>query len=313
MHRLLLILPISFFALSLHAQQRDTVVHQKDGKADGFYITLLPEKPSKGLLMILCGFGMPKDVEIETQLPAKACAAGYTVVMPFLLRADVPDPEGLFFQKLAALIPEVAARYKTPANKFILGGQSWAGHQALLYAEKASQPGNSSWIKPDLVFGVDPPLDMKRLYNGNMRAMNIEPEKAKGSEGEFVNNLFKATFGGDPIQQPQAYEAASSFCRDAKDGGNARFLTGIPVRLYSDPDLNWFITERNRPVEWSNTADVTACIVQLRLLGNKEAEYVSCLGKGYTPDGKRHPHAFSMLDPDEFISWADKKLGYRQN
>ena len=61
-------------------------------------------------------------------------------------------------------------------------------------------------------------------------------------------------------------------------------------------------------MELTNTADLSACIVQLRLLGNRDAEYISCLGKGYLPDGKRHPHAFSMLDADEFVAWADKML-----
>ena len=101
---------------------------------------------------------------------------------------------------------------------------------------------------------------------------------------------------------------ASSFYRDAKDGGNVKYLTSIPVRLYSDPDINWFITQRNGPVEWTNLADISACIVQLRLLGNLKAEYISCLGKGFLPNGERHPHAFSMLDADEFIAWADKVL-----
>lgn len=290
------------------AQKMDTVVHQKDGVMDSFYISLIPEKTTKGLIVILGGFSSPQETLKETNLPFKACAAGYTVVLPYLYRADLPDSTGIFQSKLELLLPELMERYKIPENRFIIGGQSWAGHQAMLYAERAYDPSRKPIIKPDLVFGVDPPLDLKRLYNGYIRAITIDPSKKKGSEAAMITGLFEKTFGGPPSQQPLAYEKASSYYRDAKNGGNAKYLRTVPVRLYSDPDVEWYIRERNMPIEWSNTADITACIVQLKLLGNQHAEYISCLGKGYQPDGKRHPHAFSMLDADEFIRWADKML-----
>ncbi len=297
-----------FLSAHLFAQKIDTVYTEKNGVIETLYFTLIPEKPSKGLLVVLGGFSYPQQTLTETNLPAKACAAGYTVLLPFLYRADTVDRNNFFETRLELLIPEIIKKYNVPKNKFIIGGQSWAGHQAMFYAEKAFNPNNKSIIKPNAVFGVDPPLDLKRLYNGYIRAMTIDSTKRKNSEASMITTIFKNQFGGTPLQKPKAYEMASSFYRDAKDGGNAKYLTSIPVRLYSDPDINWFITQRNGSVEWINLADITACIVQLRLLGNKKAEYISCLGKGFLPDGERHPHSFSMLDADEFILWADKVL-----
>lgn len=66
------------------AQKMDTVVHQKDGVMDSFYISLIPEKTTKGLIVILGGFSSPQETLKETNLPFKACAAGYTVVLPYL-------------------------------------------------------------------------------------------------------------------------------------------------------------------------------------------------------------------------------------
>jgi hypothetical protein len=299
----------AFFSTTLFAQQKiDTVFTEKNGTLETLYFTLIPGQPSKGLLVILGGFSYPQETLIETNLPVKACAAGYTVLLPFLYRADTVDRNNIFETRLEALIPEVIRKYNIPKNKFIIGGQSWAGHQAMFYAEKAYNPNYKSIVKPNAVFGVDPPLDLKRLFNGYIRAMAIDTSKKKGAEAVMITTLFKNQFGGTPAQKPKAYEMASSFYRDAKDGGNAKYLTSIPVRLYSDPDINWFIMQRNGPVEWTNLADISACIVQLRLLGNKNAEYISCLGKGFLPNGERHPHAFSMLDADEFITWADKIL-----
>lgn len=290
--------------------QRTDIVAERDsmGRLESYYKVLLPEQSSKGLLIVLGGFSMPDETLKETDLPKIACAAGYTVVLPFLYRADSVDRNHVFQTRLEKLVPELIKKYHIPENKFVIGGQSWAGHQAMFYAEKAFTPGYHPIVKPNMVFAVDPPLDLKRLYNGYRRAIEIDPTKKKGSEASMITQLFERSFGGTPEQQPKAYEAASSFYRDAKDGGNARYLASIPVRLYSDPDINWFITQRNTPVEWTNLSDISACIVQLRLLGNTRAEYVSCLGKGFQPDGSRHPHAFSMLDAEEFVLWMEKNM-----
>jgi hypothetical protein len=306
--RLILLSLTFFFSVNLLAQKIDTVYIEKNGVLESFYFALIPEQPSRGLLVVLGGFSYPQETFTETNLPTKACAAGYTVLLPFLYRADTVDRNNVFQIRLELLIPEVIKKYNIPKNKFIIGGQSWAGHQAMLYAEKAFNPNYKPIVKPNAVFGVDPPLDLKRLYNGYVRAMAIDTAKKKNAEAVMITTLFKNQFGGSPLQKPKAYEMASSFYRDAKDGGNAKYLTTIPVRLYSDPDINWFITQRNGPIEWMNLADISACIVQLRLLGNKNAEYISCLGKGFLPNGERHPHSFSMLDAEEFIIWADKVL-----
>jgi hypothetical protein len=295
------------FSTNLFAQKIDTVYTEKNGVLETFYLTLIPEKPSKGLLVILGGFTFPTETLKETDLPIKACEAGYTVLLPFLYRADTVDKNDVFQTRLEQLIPEIIKKYNIPKDKFIIGGHSWAGHQAMLYAEKAHNPNYKSIIKPNAVFGVDPPLDLKRLYDGYVRGMLIDSSKKKSAEAIMITTLFENQFGGTPQQKPNNYASASSFSRELKDGGNAKYLKSVPVRLYADPDINWHINERNNPVEWTNLADVTACIVQLKLLGNKNAEFVNCLGKGFQ-NGKRHPHGFSMLEADEFIIWADKIL-----
>jgi hypothetical protein len=306
MRTLLLILTIAFSA-NLFAQKIDTVYTVENGALETFYLTFIPEQPSKGLLVVLGGFTFPTEIEKETNLPTKACAAGYTVLLPYLFRPDSVDSNHVFQTRLELLIPEVIKKYSIPPNKFIIGGHSWAGHQALFYAEQSYNPNYKVIVRPNAVFGVDPPLDLKRLYYGYIRGMSIDTSKNKSAEALMITRLFEKQFGGSPADNPKAYEMASSFYRDAKEGGNTKYLKSVPVRLYADPDINWHINERNNPVEWTNLADITSCIVQLKLLGNKNAEFVNCLGKGFQ-DGKRHPHGFTMLDTDEFIIWADKIL-----
>jgi len=112
---------------------------------------------------------------------------------------------------------------------------------------------------------------------------------------------FRIMYGGSPSEHPKNYEVASSYYPDAKDGGNAKYLKSVPVRLYCDPDINWIIENRKGSFATMNATDLSGCISQLKLFGNKNAEFVNCLGKGFKPDGTRYPLYFSMLDPDEFI------------
>jgi pimeloyl-ACP methyl ester carboxylesterase len=290
------------------AQKIDTVQLYSDKDFSAYYLALLPAGASKGLVVVLPGFAtLPDTVLTETKMPVTACNAGYTVVIATLVNSFEDDRKNLFQQRLEKLVPELMRKYNIPAGKFTIGGHSIGGLQAMYYAEMAYKPG-STIIKPALVFGVDPPLDMKRLYNGYMRSMRLNPAKAKGSEAEFITSRFNRLYGGPPEKKTAAYEAASAFYRDAKDGGNVKYLKNVPVRMYCDPDINWHIKERNNPLEWTNLADEAACIVQLNLLGNKHAELVTNLGKGYFTNGTRHPHAFSIVDADEFVLWLNKML-----
>ncbi len=166
-------------------------------------------------------------------------------------------------------------------------------------------------MKPALIFGVDPPLDMKRLYNTKVRDLQLNPppkEEHAPSESEFIIQLFGFMYKGSPTEQPQEYERISAYYREAKDGGNIQYLKNVPIRLYADPDIDWMLSNWKMPVEFSNLADITSAIIQLKLLGNNNAEFVNCLGKGFKPNGTRHIHQFSMLDADEFILWINKML-----
>jgi hypothetical protein len=305
---LLLILLAS--SLTVFAQRIDVVYRSKGDTLQNYYKALIPDTTSKGLLVIIGGFCTPPDeVMRQTQLPDKAVKAGYTVVIPYLLDdCSTIDTKNLYQSRLETLIPELTKRYNTPKDKFIIGGQSFGGHRALYYAEQSFKVNNPNIIKPNLVFGVDPPLNMKRLWNEFAYGVRINFSEASVGEGTEMMRRFKIIYGGNPSQNQKKYEEASSFYPEAKDGGNAKYLKNLPVRLYCDPDINWIIENRRGSYETMNATDLAGCISQLKLLGNNDAEFINCLGKGFKPDGTRHPHYFSMLDPDEFIEWANKML-----
>ncbi|MBS1926793.1 MAG: hypothetical protein JST57_12375 [Bacteroidetes bacterium] len=298
------------FSLTVSAQKKETVYKTMGDSLQNYYRVLIPDSSSKGLLVILGGFcTTPDEVMLETKLPETAVKAGYTVVIPYLIDdCSTIDTKNQYQTRLETLIPEIIRNYNIPEGRFIIGGQSLGGHRALYYTEQAYKFNTNKIIKPNAVFGVDPPLNMKRLWNSFTYGVKVNFSEVSVGEGKEMLRRFSIMYGGSPTQNPKKYEEVSSFYSEAKDGGNAKYLKAVPVRLYCDPDINWIIENRRGSYETMNATDLSGCISQLKLLGNENAEFINCLGKGFKPDGSRHPHYFSMLDPTEFINWANKLL-----
>ena len=296
-----------FINAKVFCQKTVYTYHIKNDSTQNFYLALVPEKKIKGLLIILPGFGtMPDELIKETDLPQKAVEKNFLVVIPVLDKWDTFYMDTLCVKRFDSLVDELHSKFKIPANKFILGGHSIGGTGAVLYAEQSFQYNKK--IKPDLVFGVDPPLDMKRMWLQFERNQKLNFSEISANEGKFMQQYFIKKFGGSPFQKPKAYLQWSPYFHDDEKGGNTKYLTTIPVRFYCDPDVNWSIENRRGSYENMNAFDLSAMIVDLKLLGNTKAELITALGKGYLADGRRHPHAFSMLNADDFLIWVEKNL-----
>jgi pimeloyl-ACP methyl ester carboxylesterase len=281
-----------------------TRVFRSVDSTQNFYLALEPTAKPKGLLVILPGFGtMPGGVLDETDLPTKARKDGYLVIIPYLATGTMYY-DSLSQARLATLVPEVIRKYTVPKNKFLIGGHSAGGNGALLYAENAMKESNAAIVKPNAVFAVDPPLDMKRLWRLFEYIHGIKFSDVSTNEADYFLDRMRQDMGGTPDEKPERFEKASSLYRDAASGGKIQYLKSVPVRLYCDPDVNWYIDNRRIPLELINATDLSASIVQLKLLGNEKAELIANPGKGYLAGGVRHPHAFSQLDADEFLQWA---------
>lgn len=295
-----------FFASKGLAQKKVYTYRTANDTTQNFYYSLIPENKIEGLLLIMPGFGtLPEEMMKETKLPEKAVAKNYLVVIPVLDKWDTFYMDDLCMNRLDTLLKEIYAKHIIPENKFIIGGHSMGGTGAVLYAERCFQFDKK--LKPTMVFGVDPPLDMKRMWKNFIRNQKINFSEVSAGEGKFMQDYFTRKFGGSPQKFPNVYRKWSPYYHEDEKGGNAKYLTKIPVRFYCDPDINWGIEHRRANSETMNVFDLTGMIVQLKLQGNSKAELVTALGKGYFADGRRHPHAFSILDADEFLQWVEKK------
>ncbi len=285
----------------------ERVFRNNSDSSSNFYLVLEPATKPIGLILILPGYSsFPRDVLEGSDLSSKARKRGYVVAIPYL-GAETFYLDSVAQHNLKTLVPEILAKYKVSSEKFIIGGHSAGGNAALLYAAQAFQSSGELLIKPAAAFGIDPPLDMKRFRNTVVHEIEINFRKNNvNGMKNFLKN-FESLFGGTPSLRPDNYKKYSAYYRDAKDGGNTVYLKTLPVRLYCDPDVNWAIENLRVGYEHLNASDQSACIAQLKLLGNDNAELIVNLGKGYFGT-HRHPHAMSQLDPKEFLSWADRIL-----
>lgn len=272
-----------------------------------FYQALVPEK-IKGTLVLLPGGGeVTENVFLNnTRLLQTACDSGLLVIVPSLNFNLALDGGALRFLDLS--FGDITRRYQAPADKIVLGGFSLGGLNAIRYTELAHEKAGQTAIVPRAVYAIDPPLDWARMYHSFTRAMTRNFSAPAVQEAQTYLQMMDQLFGGPPEKFPEPYIRASAYSRGQENGGNARFLANVPLRIYSDPDISWYLENRRADYYDINASDQSAMINVLLQLGNKNAEFVTALGSGYRLGGKRHPHSWSVAEPVKCLEWILSKL-----
>ncbi|XOV67712.1 MAG: hypothetical protein ACFHU9_00810 [Fluviicola sp.] len=195
---------------------------------------------------------------------------------------------------------DAIARYNIPETNFVLAGFSLGGINVLRYAELAFENDLATRIQPRAVLAVDPPVDLVSLYNREMEQLAKDSTYA---EAKMVLEGIQKDIG-TPTANYERFVQYSAYSRAEDQGGNLKYLKDIPVRVYCDPDINWWMENRNFSLHDINVTDISAMILKLKELGNDDAAFINALGKGYRLDGNRHPHSWSLIDPDECMDWV---------
>ena len=121
-------------------------------------------------------------------------------------------------------------------------------------------------------------------------------------------NNYNEIYGGSPKEFPEKYIEASIYSNGVENGGNAEYLKDIPIRMYTDLDVNWLMNERRRDLyDWNGT-DIVAMINDLKLMGNSDANVIITMGKGVKLDGTKHPHSWSIMDNQDCFKWIEKLI-----
>lgn len=271
-----------------------------------YYVTIYPEGPIKGSLILLPGFSeLPHKILNETDIYKYASKEGYITFIPAL-------GDWLFFyldssslQKCEQFINEIFKKHKLKTESFFIGGFSAGGTLAFQYTEKAYKL--NSKIKPVAVFAADPPLDIERLYTS---FTNIDrPKKGQDSENleKYFSQRIRDEFKSDPSQNPKFFWNISVFSHSDTAHTAIKSLVSVPLRVYNDPDINWYIDTYRSNYKDMNVFDSAAMINWLKSMGNNKAELINALGKGYRKkQNSRNPHSWSIIDSKELVEWMNK-------
>jgi hypothetical protein len=287
----------------------NTYIYVNDGDSkELFYYSLSPKGDIAGTLVLFPPTWQTTEnvINHNVELLKLAHAKNLLVIIPSINYNLYLDEESMIF--LNKVFTNVIEKYKSNREKFVFGGFSLGGMNAIRYTEMAYQNEELTAIKPVAVYGVDPPLDLARLYRSFERTIEKNFSEPAMREAKDYLAKLERQFGGSPHNDPSIYIKHSMYSKSKKDGGNAHYLGSVPVRIYCDPDIDWQLRERRMDYYDMNAVDQTAMINHLVLAGNDKAEFINALGKGYRLDGRRHPHSWSLVEPVECIDWIIKCL-----
>ena len=273
------------------------------------YRAYMPDASSRALVVYLPQYGGTIDSWESSLLPERLAGNGIASLV------GTPVPEGTGFmtddslQALHAMLADAVQRLQTPPDKLVLGGFSAGGVGAVRYAEVAVEGGLPGAFLPRAIFAVDPPLDLRRWYRGLQLIVQRNYPSPSLEEARAVIDVLHYLLGGSPDDVPEAYAHASAVTAFAEQGGNLKYLLDIPIRMYTEPDVMFFL-EHMTDLYSLNALDVVFAINELRAMGNQQAELIVTSGKGYRSDlgGMRLPHSWSIVDEPDLADWIEQKI-----
>ena len=259
-------------------------------------------------MVLLDGFGnSPKDVLFQTDIPKYASQQGILTIIPILKTgATYFGSDSASQQSLKEIISLVVTKYELKGKDLYIGGFSIGGTCAVKYAELSVQANYA--IKPKAVFAIDPPLDWERYYNGAKRVVRLSnPTKVNGEVFYMIDRIQKE-MKGTPTNALKSFYAHSPYSYSDSTQKAIKNLIKTPIMIFSEPDIQWWLKERGYDYTYNNITDHAAMINELQRLGNKNAVLVTTTDKGYRkPNNIRHPHSWSIADPEQIIKWLQSQ------
>ena len=254
-----------------------------------------PRQEVKGVLLLLPGWGERLTAVFDkTALPRLLAEQGFVTVVPQLRQAMFADPFTL--AELHEITAILSGWYKSTNLPLVLGGLSAGGNMAIGFAEHIL--AGDSLLQLKAVFAIDPPLDLARVYRSAENQAHYQcHNKRIRKQGRVLSRRLRRSLGGSPEERPEQYRHYSAFSAGAADGGNARLLLSLPIRLYSEPDLDYARKTYCSELQYTdiNATDLEALSRFLKDSGNQRAEYITTQGKGF--------HSWNILDAADCANW----------
>jgi len=286
------------------AEDGAVVCRQRFKTSNNCYRLHRPADPARGLVVMLPYYGSDASEFSSAGLPG-LLAKKNIATMVISSAGYLMDDDLL---TLKGLIEEVVRDLNIPAGSLVVGGISAGGTGAVRYAEYCITVHCDVRSRPVAIFSVDAPLDLEGFWNRQKLNLLRGNRKSSLEESQAILEALRSAMGGSPDQVRQVYRSRSPFLATERDGGNAGLLKGVPIRLYTEPDVVWMIENIGHDYYTSNAVDQAALVLQLRALGNTKADLITTTGKGFRPPGTRNPHSWTIVDEPELADWITKSL-----
>ena len=257
---------------------------------------------NRKLVIILPPYGGDQNFYNESKIPGYLAEQGIDFAVLFTEVTGYNQPADI--TRLDVLIARVIATHRYDSNRIVLGGFSAGGYGAFRYALRKLR-GEPLTILPAALVSVDAPLDIERWYRGmNLLVQRTNDKNPFYGECQYLTQMYRELLGGTPDEKPMAYREQSVLTASLPDGGNAVYFRNMPMRLYSEPDMDFFVP-LGLDYGGINAADQVSLAAILRSQGNERVSLVLTSGKGYRADlgGRRLPHSWSIVDERELARW----------
>lgn len=292
---------LAFFMLTnTYGQRLEKVFLEKHDTTRNCYTLIYPAaRPWKGYLILMPGFGeTSSNVLQQTSLPLEAARSGLLTIIPTLQQGPLSfGVDSVSQQALRSIVSDVASKHELRNLRCYVGGFSIGGSTAIKFAELAMR-------KPAAVFAIDPPLDFERFYDSAQRDIRLAAGGQASAENVYMVDRIKQEVGGTPQTARQQYYRFSPYSFADTSQAAIKSLLHVPLRLYSEPDIQWWLSQRRADFTSMNVTMCSAMINELNRLGNSQATLIITQDKGYRkPTNQRHPHAWSIADSGELVEW----------
>jgi len=305
---ILLILTL-FTSFIIYGQRIETVYLNPKDSTTNMYMAVFPKNETvKSYMVLLDAFrNSPKDVLQQTDLPKYASQNGILTIIPILKTgASFFGSDWASQQSLKEILEHVVTKHQLKGKDFFIGGFSIGGTCAVKYAELSIQKNYP--IKPKAVFAIASPLDWERYYNAAKRVVRLSNPDKVNQEVFYMINRIEKEMKGTPKNALENFYNNSPYSFSDTTQKAIKYLIKTPTMFISEPDIQWWLKERGYDNSYNNITDHTAMINELQRLGNNNAILVTTTNKGYRkPDNTRHPHSWSIADPEQIIKWLQSQ------
>lgn len=206
------------------------------------------------------------------------------------------------------LIGNALEKYELENKPIFLAGMSLGGTMALRYSEYCYLNKSSFGLKPSAITVCDAPLDMVRMWHEQEQAIKNNYHPNAVGEAKWVLHYLRKNLNGSPEESMKNYIDYSPFVYKNENRNKTSLFKDIPIRMYHEPDINWWIENRAKDYNTINSIDLAGFYNYLRQAGNMEVELITSYNKRKDYEKGSSPHTWTIVDNEELVDWFLRKL-----